>query len=243
MKFALLLFLALASSGRFIPVRCPRFSVFLCLALTLGGAFIIPRCNADIIYPQAPDGGQQAVSNILDSKVFKQFGLPSANDLTIARPFGVYFYEMNFTNLLSGQLLSATKLYSWRFLLTDGTNSAGLDLGYNKKNGGWPEIGWSFYPARPNSSDPVLETLQAAEKLPQVKKEDYELRYLNFLEIQFFAVWLHGKSSDIIIPVPVYGKWQDYRPYSEHEIAGMLKKEMEEKLKEPAYKGHGFPVD
>jgi hypothetical protein len=156
--------------------------------------------------------------------------LPPAKDLTISRPFGVYCYGTNYTNLISGRLLSAARLYSWRFMLTDGTNSAGLDLVYDKKNGGWQEIGGCFYPARPNSSNPVLETLQAAERLPQVKKGDCELRYLNFMDIQFFAVWLHGKSSDIILPVPVYGKWQDYRPYSEHEMIELLKREVEDKM-------------
>jgi hypothetical protein len=217
--------------------------LILCLALVLSGGFIVPNCNAGIVYPKAPDGGEQAVSNALGSSFLKPLTrLLPAKDLTIARPFGVYCYGMNYTNLLSGQLLSAAKLCSWRFLLTDGTNSAGLDLGYDKKNGGWQQIGWSLPPAHPNFSDPVLETLQAAERLPQVKKKDYELRYLNFLEIQFFAVWLHGKSGDIIIPVPVYGKWRDYRPYSEREMIKLLKREIKNKMKEPAYKGLGYPV-
>jgi hypothetical protein len=169
--------------------------------------------------------------------------LPPAKDLTIARPFPVYFYGMNYTNLLSSHLLSATKLGSWRFLLTDGTNSAGLDLGYDQKNGRWAEFGYCFYPPCPKFSDPVLETLRAAERLPQVKKEDYELRYLNFLDIQFFAVWLHGKSSDIIMPVPVYGKWQDFRPYSEPEMIERLKREIEGEMKKSAYKGPGILVN
>jgi hypothetical protein len=229
-----------------------KFQVILCLALVLSGAFIVPDCNAAIVYPTAPDGGELAVSNLLDSSFVKPWiHLPPATDVTVARPFGVYFYGTNYTNLLSGQLLTAAKLSAWRFLLTDGTNSAGLDLDYDKMKGGWPEIekngswprvDWSFYPAHPNFSDPVLKTLQAAERLPQVKKEDYELRYLNFYEIQFFAVWLHGKSSDIIIPVPVYGKWQGYRPYSEREMIKLLKREIEDKMKEPPYKGPGLPV-
>lgn len=169
--------------------------------------------------------------------------LPPSKNLTIARPFGVYGYGLNYTNILSGRLLSATKLNSWRFMLTDGTISAGLDLGYDNKKAGWPEMGWSFHPARPNNSDPVLATPQAAATLPQVQKADYELRYLNFLELQFFAVWLHGQSNDIIIPVPVYGKWQDYRPCSEREMIERLKPETENRKKTPAHKGAGLPVD
>jgi len=199
----------------------------LSLALALGGAFIILNCNAGILYPKAPDEGEQAASNVLDSRFFKPFSrLPPAKDLTLAKPFPVYFYPIKYTNLSSGQLLSATKFAGWRYLLTYGTNSAELQLPYDKQKRQWPEIGWQFYHALPSGCDPVLKTLQAAERLPQIKKADYELRYLSFLDIQFFAVWLHGKSSDIIIPVPVYGKWQDYRAYSEREIIELLKREI-----------------
>jgi hypothetical protein len=163
--------------------------------------------------------------------------------LTIARPFGVYRYGINYTNLFSGQFLSATKFSGWLFLLTDGTNSAGLHLGYGEKNQKWPEMGWTFYPVRPNSSDPLLQTLLAAEKLPQVRNQDYELRYLDFMPLQFYAFWLHGKSGDVIVPVPIYGKWQDFRPYSENEVAKILRREIEEKMKQPPYKGPGIPVD
>ena len=66
--------------------------IFLCLALILGGAFIAPNINAGIIYAQAPDGGVQAVSNALDSSFLKPMThLPPIKDLTIARPFRVYW--------------------------------------------------------------------------------------------------------------------------------------------------------
>jgi hypothetical protein len=212
--------------------------------LVFGGALIIPKGSAGIVYPQAPAGAEQAVSNALASRFLVQMDhLPPAKDLTIGRPFPVYFYPVKYTNLLSGQLLSATKFAGWRYLLTYGTNAAELQLPYDQKKRDWPEIGWQFYPALPSGQDPALETLQAAERLPQVKKEDYELRYLNFMEIQFFAVWLHGKSSDIIIPMPVYGKWQDHRPYSEGEMIEILKREIENKMKEPAHTGPGYLVD
>jgi hypothetical protein len=221
-----------------------KTKLILRLALVLIGQFIISDCDAGIVYPKAPYGGEQAVSNLLDSRFLKPLTqLPPGTDLTIAKPFGVYRYEMNYTNLFSGRFLSATRLCAWRFLLTDGTNSAGVDLGYDEKKRAWPEIGGIFYPACPNFKDLVLQTLRVAEQLPQVKKQDFELRYLDFMDLQYYAFWLHGKSSDIIIPVPVYGEWQDYRPYSEGEMLKRLELEVEKKLKKPAYKGTGFPVD
>lgn len=207
-----------------------KLRLFLSLALVLGGAFTVLNGNAGILYPQAPNGGEQAISNALALSFLGQIDhLPPAKDFTIGRPFPVYFYTVDYTNLFSGQLLSATKFAGWCYLLTYGTNSAELQLPYDEKKREWPEIGCLFYPPVQIGCDPVLETLQAVEQLPQIKKQDYELRYLDFMDLQFYAFWLHGKSSDIIIPVPVYGKWQDYRPYSEGETIEILKRSIEEK--------------
>ncbi|HTR41095.1 MAG TPA: hypothetical protein VMH87_05725 [Pseudomonadales bacterium] len=214
-----------------------------CFTLVLACAFIIPNGKAAILYPQAPEGGVQAVSNALDSKFLKPVThLPPAKDLTISMPVGVYYYVLKYTNLFSGQFLSATRLSAWRFFLADVTNSAALQLGYDAKKEEWQVTEWTFYHARSKSSDPFLQTLRVAENLPQVKEQDYELRYLDLVQFPFSAFWLHGKSNDIIIPVPMYGKWQDLRPYSESEMTGILKREMEEKMKQPRYKAPGIPV-
>jgi hypothetical protein len=80
----------------------------------------------------------------------------------------------------------------------------------------------------------IPEALQIAEQLPQVKKQDYEPRLLDSAPILFVAVWLHGKSDDIIIPLPpTFGRWNAYQPYSETEMIKLLKSEAKKKLKEP----------
>ncbi len=80
----------------------------------------------------------------------------------------------------------------------------------------------------------IPEALQMAEQLPQVKKEDYEPRLLDISPILFVAVWLHGKSDDIIIPLPpTFGRWNAYQHYSESEMIKLLKPEAEKKLKAP----------
>ena len=213
------------------------------LLLTLALSNFMITGNAGIVYPTAPDGGAQAVSHMLDShfmqlSFFKQFHLPPVKDLTIARPFAVS-YSFDYTNLLCGRFLSEVKTCSWRFLLTDGTNSVGaMDLGYDNQKGAWQQgIGGVFYKSYADFST----GLQVAEQLPEVKKEDYELRYLNFLQGEFFAIWLHGKSNDTIIPLPpAHGECQPYRPYSEQEIIRMLKDEMEKEMRRP--KKPGYPV-
>jgi len=50
----------------------------------------------------------------------------------------------------------------------------------------------------------------------------------------FSAFWLHGKSDDIIIPLPDrWGRWNGYQAYSESEMVKRLKPEAKKKLKEP----------
>ena len=80
----------------------------------------------------------------------------------------------------------------------------------------------------------MLEAMRKAEELPQVKKQDYEFRFLNLAPLSFFAVWLHGKSDDIIIPLPpTWGIWNAYQPYSESQITELLKKYIEKRPKGP----------
>jgi hypothetical protein len=80
----------------------------------------------------------------------------------------------------------------------------------------------------------LKEALQKAEELPQVKEQDYELRSLA-IDLWFRAVWLHGKTNDIIIPLPpTYGQWNAYQPYSENEMMKLLKPDAENSLKQPS---------
>ena len=81
----------------------------------------------------------------------------------------------------------------------------------------------------------IVEALQKAEQLPQVKNQDYEPRLMSITPILFVGVWLHGKSDDIIIPLPnTFGRWNAYQPYSESQLIQLLKREAKKKLQEPA---------
>jgi hypothetical protein len=77
----------------------------------------------------------------------------------------------------------------------------------------------------------TLEAMRRAEQLPQIKAQDFELRRLDCPSVLFVAVWLHGKSDDIIIPLPpTGGRWNAYQPYSESEMIKLLQPEAEKKL-------------
>jgi len=209
-----------------------KAKILLCLMLVLNG-----HGYAAILYPKAPDGGKQMVAKYLDPKLntpsfLKYLGIARVEDLTMADPFGVYVYAAGFTNLLSGQLLSATELRAWRYPLRLGTNAVGaMDLSVDEKRGKLLKF-YSLEKSPPGN--PMFEALQMAEQLPQVKKKDYKCRFLNMAPILFRAAWLHGESDDIIIPLPpTWGRWNAYQPYSESQMLTLLKPAVQKKLKEP----------
>lgn len=200
-----------------------KSKLILCVALVLSG-----NCYAAIVYPKAPDGGQQMVSKNLDPKFL---GVSRIEDLTIVNPYENYYVGL--TNLASGEFLSATKNNGyWTYPLMHGTNAVGAaGLSADEKTGKalkWDSLEQSLF------ADEMLKALQMAEQLPQVKKQDYEIRRFDIPWMLFVAVWLHGKSDDIIIPLPpTFGRWNAYQSYSEKQMIKLLKPEAQKKLKEP----------
>ena len=202
--------------------------LILCLALVLSGI-----CPAAIIYPKVPDGGRQIIMEYAtetlrsDPRFLGGFHIA---ELIIAAPYENYYVGV--TNLASGKFLSAIKSNGyWTYLFMHGTNAVG-DAGLMADE----KTGKAMKANGLGSSDFSKETLAAiriAEQLPQIKKQDYEIRRLDIPSILFVAVWLHGKSDDIIIPLPpTFGRWNDYQPYSESEMIKLLKPEAKKKLEE-----------
>lgn len=196
----------------------------LCLALVLSS-----YCRAAITFPVAPEEGQQIayekvgrVSQVLP-QMFK--GL-TTNDLTIT--YAQRMYAVSPQEVVSNNLLSAAKLYAWLYPFMHGTNAVlSAPLFINPKDRKLSKRGGVMDGTLVKD---MLVVLQKADKLPQVKKQDYECRFL-VMPPSFVAVWLHGKADDIIIPLPptYYGK-KAYQPYSEKEIMKLLKPEAENTL-------------
>jgi hypothetical protein len=203
--------------------------IMLCLALVL--SFVLADCatapcDAAIIHPKAPDGGRQIVrenaGEILrtDPRFLGGFRI---EELTIGDPYRDY--GVGLTNLASGRLLSAAASGgSWMYLLIHGTTAVGAaGLIADEKTGKALRSNGLY---QTDFSNETLEALRMADKLPQIKKQDYELRRLDIPSISFVAVWLHAKSDDIIIPLPpTYGRWNAYQPYSEKHMIKLLKPE------------------
>jgi hypothetical protein len=203
--------------------------LILSLALVLGG-----NCHAAIVYPKAPDGGRQMVYD--NAAQIRQtdprcLGGYRLEELTIADPYRDY--GVGLKDLTSGQLLSGAKSGgSWMYLFIHGANAVGAaGLIADEKTGKALNFNGLY---ETDFSNETLEALRMAEQLPQVKKQDYELRRLDSPGNSFVAVWLHGKSDDIIIPLPpTFGRWNAYQPYSESQIIELLKKAMEQRPKGP----------
>jgi hypothetical protein len=206
---------------------------FLSFVLLLA---VVSLCAAQekspgIVNPKAPDGGREIVientGRILrnDPRFFEGLKI---EDLTIAEPHREYFVGL--TNLASGHMLSAATSRSWRYLLMHGTNAVGVaTLIADEKNA--LKFNSFQQPFFPNA---MLEALRQAKGLPQTKKQDYELRYLGIPAVNFVAVWLHGESDNILIPLPpTFGRFNDYQPYSESQIIKVLKKDADNVMKQP----------
>jgi hypothetical protein len=206
-----------------------KSEIILCFALVLNG-----HCQAAIVYPKAPEGGQQIVQEhvgqllraLPNGPVLSVRGV-QIEDLTIARPHR--WYSTGATDLASGHLLSAAKSSSWRYPLIYGTNAVGVAQLIADEKTGKAEKFVAVY-----QTDSSTEALRIAEQLPQIKKQDYEIRFLNAPAVLFQAIWLHGKSDDIIIPLPnTFGRWNAYQPYSESQMIKLLKPEAKKVLKQP----------
>lgn len=218
-----------------------RACVSLALACLITGATCLSacgNCDAEIIYPKAPEGGRLLVSE--NAKEILQtdpqfLGGFRVKELALAAPYQNFAVGLN--DLASGHLLSAAKFGgNWTYLFLHGTNAVGAaGLIANPKTGKAMSANGLF---QTNLSNETLNALREARKLTQVETRDYELRRLDISPIHFVAVWLHGKSDDIIIPLPpTFGRWEAYRPYSESQMIRLLKPEAKKRLKSPRFGG------
>ncbi len=193
----------------------------LCLALVLGG-----DCHAAIIFPAAPKAGRQIayekVSRVLQAFPQSFRGL-TTNDLTITNALAMYDFSAQ--DVISNNLLSATKLTGWLYPFMHGTNAVCyVPLATNPNDGTLSKRGGVFGGQDVRN---MLVALQKANGLPEVEKQEYECRYL-MIFLSFRAIWFHGKTDDVIIPMPpVYYGMKANQPYSEKEIIMLLKPEAE----------------
>lgn len=213
-------------------------SVFwkLFLIMIVAGEFIYPltvaNANAEIFAPPAPEIGRQIVQNEVRARILadgKFFRGVQFKDITISPPHR--WYTVHMEDAVSGNLLSRAASGCWRYILLHGTNACGVVtlVDADGKSGGKPSIGALYQTC---FSDETIEALRKAEVLPQIKKRDYEIRLMSDMANAFHAVWLHGESDDIIMPLPpAYGRVTPYKPYTENELCEIFIKTIEHQKK------------
>ncbi len=197
-----------------------------------------------ITYQKAPEEGRQITCEKI-KRVLE--GFPNAykglkiDELTVADPDKMY--SINLHSVTTNKLLSTAKLVGWRYIVMhDAEAVAEVPLIISSKDGKLSKRGGVF---GNELAQATLQALRKAAELPQVKKENYECRYLVCSIMSFHAIWLHGKSDDIIIPLPpTYGRIDAYQPYSESQIIKLLKSDANNALKySSGVKGRLSPKD
>ena len=149
--------------------------------------------------------------------------ITNRENLIIADPLATYNGDI----LVIGKFLSTARLSLWRYWLMDGTNAVG-EIVLNADKNRYLKYCWM---GKDSSDNKALEAIRIAKQLPQVKKQDYELRYLYMIPYAS-AIWLHSDSDDIIIPLTdYYHHWNADHPYSEGEMIKLLKPVEDERIK------------
>ena len=196
-------------------------------ALGLCGFLFAVNCiDAAILYPPAPEGGKEIAYRHLGKVpglVRKIRPEPvSVREMTLSAPHQRYGALVD--DLARGELLSKARLSTWRYLvLHEGVGIADVTLNQDLTFNG---VSASIL------HEATLIALREAEKLPQVKEKDYELRFLEVQGAHFLAIWLHGKSEDILIPVAdrFISPLKANKAYSEAEVIKVLKPKAEETI-------------
>jgi hypothetical protein len=143
-----------------------------------------------------------------------------AEELAHSEPHPVFTATLD--DLAAGKLLGAAKKTSWRYLLVHGESAvAEAELSAGKVKG--KELAFLGMTHGPFSGA-TIEALRAAEQLPQVADADFELRLLKVPAVYLVALWLHGKTEDILVPMGgPPGGLKENKPYSEADVIAALR--------------------
>lgn len=145
--------------------------------------------------------------------------------LSHSEAHAVYFVPLD--ALAEGKLLQAAKQTSWRYLLVqDNAPVAEAELaagGRGAKGAKSRALDFMSLTHGPFAGATV-DALGAAERLPQVARDDYELRLLKIPAVYFVALWLHGAKDDILLPMgQPPGGLKPNEPYTEAQVIAALR--------------------
>jgi hypothetical protein len=149
----------------------------------------------------------------------------------------VYFVPLN--ALAQGKLLDAATQTAWRYLLVqDNAAVAEAELSVPRRGAKTAKTAKTARPVEFASlthgpfAAATVDALSAAEQLPQVERDDYEMRLIKIPAVYFVALWLHGAKQDILVPMgDPPGGLERNKPYSEAQIIEALRGSAEQALR------------
>ena len=187
---------------------------------------------AGIHNPPPPEGGKEIAYRYLapvPGLMRDRKEAPvSVNEMALSAPHQSYHGGLD--DLAKGELLSKARLFTWRYLVLHGEKGiAEVRLNADEKAGRLLQFNYVSASVLPEAT---LIALREAEKLPQVKEKDYELRFLEVRSAHFWAIWLQRESEDILIPINdrFISPLKANKAYSEAEVIKVLKPKAEETI-------------
>jgi hypothetical protein len=150
---------------------------------------------------EAADAVYTTFRAFADSGTFRLPALRNASGpLQLTQPHQVF--TLGLDDLAAGRGLDAAKPGGWRYLVQEGDNAlAAADTVAMGPGNGY--VFSAFNEGRFVTS--TAEAIQAAQQIPEVSRNDFELRLLHVPGLHVMALWLHGvegNASDLLVPLP-----------------------------------------
>ena len=183
-----------------------------------------------ITFPKAPRAAAAKLVGHLtelarERKMPQRMSMMHLESLSHSEAHPVYVVPLD--ALAEGKLLEAAKQTTWRYLLiqnnapiAEAELAAGVRGAKGAKSRSLDFVSLTHGPF----AGATVDALGAAERLPQVVRDDYELRLLRIPAVYFVALWLHGAKDDILVPMgQPPGGLKANDPYTEAQVIDALR--------------------
>lgn len=145
--------------------------------------------------PEAPQGTKNIVNHALQRAHKSGRFAFAVGAATPVAPHPVYTIGQD--ELVAGGGVEAAKFAGWRSIILQGDNTvAAVEFAGD---------GTGLKDFKSVNQGPYVQStasaIAVAENLPQAKAEDFELRLLQLPSIYVVALWLHGRTQELFIPL------------------------------------------
>jgi hypothetical protein len=130
----------------------------------------------------------------------------------------VYFVGLD--DVSQGRLIAPARPTAWRYVLLDGDEvraAAQLIVGDDGEVAGFSHV------ERGPFVQSTVAAIALAERIEAAQGGDYELRLLSVPSLYLVALWMHGMSGDLLVPLdPAPGSVETEGVYTEEQIFSAL---------------------